>query len=102
MGPTGFADLAGVTGAGPSGYLQHGNFIDCWGTITATTTGVTGNFAKPYTDNPPIFTLGGVTGVTGGAPYVAGITEQEIFAAANQGRIAGALDRDGNQLTELR
>jgi hypothetical protein len=28
--------------------------------------------------------------------------EQEIFAAANQGRIAGALDRDGNKLTELR
>jgi hypothetical protein len=29
-------------------------------------------------------------------------TEQEIFAAANQGRIAGTLDRDGNKLTELR
>jgi hypothetical protein len=29
-------------------------------------------------------------------------TEQEIFAAANQGRIAGALDKDGNKLTELR
>ena len=28
--------------------------------------------------------------------------EAEIFAAANQGRIAGALDRDGNKLTELR
>jgi hypothetical protein len=28
--------------------------------------------------------------------------EQEIFAAANQGRIAGALDKDGNKLTELR
>jgi hypothetical protein len=28
--------------------------------------------------------------------------EQEIFAAANQGRIAGALDRDGNKLSELR
>jgi hypothetical protein len=28
--------------------------------------------------------------------------EQEILAAANQGRIAGALDRDGNKLTELR
>jgi hypothetical protein len=29
-------------------------------------------------------------------------TEQEIFNAANEGRIAGALDRDGNKLTELR
>ena len=28
--------------------------------------------------------------------------EAEIFAAANQGRIAGALDRDGNKPTELR
>jgi hypothetical protein len=28
--------------------------------------------------------------------------EAEIVAAANQGRIAGALDRDGNKLTELR
>jgi hypothetical protein len=28
--------------------------------------------------------------------------EAEIIAAANQGRIAGSLDRDGNKLTELR
>jgi hypothetical protein len=28
--------------------------------------------------------------------------EQEIFAAANQGRIAEALDKDGNKLSELR
>jgi hypothetical protein len=28
--------------------------------------------------------------------------EAEIMAAANQGRIAGALDKDGNKLTELR
>jgi hypothetical protein len=28
--------------------------------------------------------------------------EAGIFAAANEGRIAGALDRDGNKLTELR
>jgi hypothetical protein len=28
--------------------------------------------------------------------------EPAIFNAANQGRIAGALDRDGNKLTELR
>jgi hypothetical protein len=28
--------------------------------------------------------------------------EPAIIAAANEGRIAGALDRDGNKLTELR
>jgi hypothetical protein len=83
-GPTGFAELVGTTGAA-SGYSIHGNVIDTWGTVTATTAGVTGLFAKPYTDGPPIFTLGGATGATGAQPYVSSISRTGIFIRTQSG-----------------
>jgi hypothetical protein len=72
-GPTGSTPVTpGATGT--AGYLQHGNIIDNFGSVVATTAGVTGNFAKPYVNAPPFFTLGGVTGPTGGQPYVSAIS----------------------------
>lgn len=64
-GPTGGQGLAGPTGAtgpqpvmqaatGPTGgYLQSGNIITQWGSLVASTTGVTANFPRPYIDGPP-------------------------------------------------
>ena len=83
-GPTGFADLVGLTGAN-SGYTQHGNIIDNWGTVTATTLGATGTFARPYVDSPPVFTLSGATGATGSQPYVAAISRTGIFIRTQSG-----------------
>jgi hypothetical protein len=81
---TRFADLVGLTGAN-SGCTQHGNIIDNWGTVIATAAGATGVFARPYTDGPPLFTLGPPTGLTGAQPYAAGISKTGIFIRTQSG-----------------
>jgi hypothetical protein len=52
------APISGVTASGPVGYFKLGNIIVNYGEVVATITGVTGLFAKAYTDAAPAVTLG--------------------------------------------
>lgn len=82
VGPTGAAaTYVGTTGP-TAGYVQHANFIDNYGSVTANTTGVTVTFAKPYVDNPPAITISGPSG----APYlVTNITKTNFLVKITSG-----------------
>ncbi len=73
-GPTGSAAVFGATGSGPTGYFQFGNIVVNWGSVSATSSGVTGIFAKSYSDGAPQVALGGQTGAAPGAGSLATVS----------------------------
>jgi hypothetical protein len=70
----------GTTGP-TGGWVQIGNVISQWGSGVVTTAGVTFNFMKAYTDNPPTVVISGMTG----APYEVTISKTGFSAKSSVG-----------------
>jgi len=83
--PSGFISWKDGASIYPGGYFQLGNIVQNWGTIVATTGGVTGTFAKPYTNLVPAVTLSGATGATGGQPYISALSLTGVQVTTQSG-----------------
>lgn len=84
-GPTGpvGASAIGATGAG-TGFAQIGNLVWNWGQVATNHTGITTSFVSPYTNSPPVVTLGqGYSGPTG--PYVKSVSLTGVLILCNTG-----------------